>query len=183
MAAIDQVDALRNSVDDHWQIPRDEALVLAQLVRVGRCVSICEIGVSYGFSTLHLAAATREFGGHVHGFEMSSKKIAAATEHLRQAGLIDTVTLHLGDARQTVAAVTPAQPYDFAFIYATKEQSFDYFEALWPKLAARAVLVTDNTSTHRDELASFVSHLRALPGVQSCSVPVGNGFELSVKTT
>ncbi len=60
---IDRVDRLRDQVDDHWQIPRDEAMVLAQLVRVGRCVSICEIGTSYGFSTLHLAAAASEHGG------------------------------------------------------------------------------------------------------------------------
>jgi predicted O-methyltransferase YrrM len=179
-AVIDKVDALRQRVDDHWQIPRDEALVLAQLVRLGRCVSLCEIGVSYGFSTLHLAAATRECGGHVHGFEMSDKKVAAATAHLREAGLIDTVTIHPGDARETVAAVNPPTPYDFVFIDATKEQSFDYLNAVWPKLAPRAVLVTDNTTTHRDELAAFIAHLRSLPGVTSCDVPVGNGFELTL---
>ena len=48
---------LRDEVDDHWQIPRDEAMLLAQLVLIGRCRSICEIGTSYGFSTIHLAAA------------------------------------------------------------------------------------------------------------------------------
>ena len=46
---IDRVDRLRDQVEDHWQIPRDEALVLAQLVRIGRCISICEIGTSYVF--------------------------------------------------------------------------------------------------------------------------------------
>ncbi len=55
-SVIDRVD-LRATVDDHWQIPREEALLLAQLVSIGRFVSICEIGTSYGFSTLHLAAA------------------------------------------------------------------------------------------------------------------------------
>ena len=33
---IDQVDQLRQQVDDHWQIPADEAALLAQLVRIGR---------------------------------------------------------------------------------------------------------------------------------------------------
>jgi predicted O-methyltransferase YrrM len=182
-AVIDKVDGLRHQVGDHWQIPRDEALVLAQLVRLGRCTSICEIGVSYGFSTLHLAAATRECGGHVHAFEMSDKKIAAATRNLTEAGLIDTVTIHPGDARQMLAAFTPTKPYDFAFIDATKEQSFEYLDALWPTLAARAVIVTDNTTTHRTELAPFINHLRSRAGVKSCEVPVGNGFELTLKTT
>jgi predicted O-methyltransferase YrrM len=180
LAVIDAVDAIRNRVDDHWQIPRDEALVLAQLVRLGRCVSICEIGVSYGFSTLHLAAAAREHGGHVHAFEMSDKKIEAATRHLSDAGLDRVVTIHPGDARQVLASFTPEQPYDFAFIDATKEQSFEYLNVLWPKLARRAAIVTDNTTTHRDELASFISHLRSRPGAKSCEVSVGNGFELTL---
>jgi hypothetical protein len=42
---IDRVDRLRDQVDDHWQIPADEARVLAQLISIGGCVSICEIGI------------------------------------------------------------------------------------------------------------------------------------------
>jgi hypothetical protein len=43
------------------------------------------------------------------------------------------------------------------------------------------VLVTDNTITHAEQLASFLAHLRSLPQVASCGVPVGDGFELTVK--
>lgn len=179
-AVMDKVDALRHQVDDHWQVPKAEALVLAQLVRVGRCLSVCEIGVSYGYSTLHLAAAVRDQGGQLHGFDISPKKVAAATDHLREAGLLDTATLHLGDARQTVAGFTPAKPYDFVFIDATKEQSMGYLEAVLPKTASTAILATDNVTTHATQLADFVAHLRALPGASSCTVPVGNGFELTL---
>ncbi|MFA9478221.1 O-methyltransferase [Phycisphaerales bacterium AB-hyl4] len=177
---IDRVDTLREQVDDAWQIPRDEAQLLAQLVRMGRCRSTCEIGVSYGFSTLHLAAAVREHGGHLHGFDASANKVQAATKHLTEAGLMEHVTLHLGDARETLGQVTPAQPYDFVFIDAVKTQSRDYLEAVRPKLAERAVIVTDNTSTHRQELGEFVAYLRSLPNATSCAVNVGNGFELTI---
>ena len=95
---IDRVDRLRDQVDDHWQIPRDEAMLLAQLVRIGRCISICEIGTSYGFSTLHLAAAASEHGGRVHSIDADPKKVKAASESLTAAGLADVVTLHQGDA-------------------------------------------------------------------------------------
>ena len=43
---IDLVDQLRDTTDDHWQIPADEARLLAQLVRMGAlphpdtCVSV-----------------------------------------------------------------------------------------------------------------------------------------------
>jgi predicted O-methyltransferase YrrM len=78
-SVLDKVDRLRDQVDDHFQVAREEAMLLAQLVRIGRCVSICEVGTSDGLSTLHLAAAALENGGHVHRFEINPKKVAAAT--------------------------------------------------------------------------------------------------------
>jgi len=177
---MDRVDALRHTVNDHWQIPREEALLLAQLVRMGGYQSLCEIGVSYGYSTLHLAAAAKENQGHLHAVDISEKKITAARKHLTDAGLIDSVSLHQGDARQVIATLTPHTPFDFAFIDAEKCESHAYLEALLPKLAPRCAIVTDNTNTHADELAKFVNDLRALPGARSCHVDVGNGFELTL---
>lgn len=179
-SVIVHVDEMRNHVDDHWQIPRDEAELLAQLVIIGRCVSVCEIGTSYAFSTLHLAAATRLNDGFVHAFELSEKKINAATEHLTCAGLIETVRIHQGDAREEVGQFEPEKPYDFVFIDAVKDQSFEYLEVVTPKLAQRAILVTDNTTSHADQLTSFVQHLREIPNARSCGVDVGNGFELTI---
>ncbi len=178
---IDRVDRLREVVDDHWQIPRDEAMLLAQLVRIGRCLSICEIGTSYGFSTLHLAAAASEHGGRVHSIDADPKKVKAAGKSLDEAGLAEVVTLHEGDARTVLTAIKPQAPFDFVFIDATKAQSDEYLDAAWSKLAAGCVLVTDNTVTHAEELAPFVARLRSLPGFTSCGVAVGNGFELTVR--
>jgi predicted O-methyltransferase YrrM len=180
-AVIDRVDRLRDEVDDHWQIPRDEAMVLSQLVVIGRCTSICEIGTSYGFSTLHLAAAARRNGGRVHTIDKDPRKVADATANLREAGLDEIVTLHQGVALEVLAAIRPEAPFDFVFIDATKEQSDAYLNAVWPALAPRCILVTDNTTTHADELAAFVARLRSLPGFASCGVAVGNGFELTVR--
>lgn len=177
---IARVDRLRDEVDDHWQIPAVEARLLAQLVRLGRCVSICEIGTSYGFSTLHLAASAREHGGHVHTIDKDPKKVAASSANLRDAGLSDVVTQHHGDACQILRALRPAHPFDFVFLDATKSESADYLDALLPLLAPDFTLVTDNTTTHAAELSPFVERLRSLPGVWSCDVPVGNGFELTI---
>ena len=180
-AVIDQVDALRTQVNDHWQVPRDEAQFLAQLVRLGECRSLLEIGTSYGFSGLHLAAAAQRHGGRLHTVDINPNKTAAARTHLSAAGLLEHVTLHTGDARELVTTITPAEPFDFVFIDATKEQSFAYLAALWPKLAARAVLVTDNTTSHEAELRDFVEHLRGLPDTTSCHVAIGNGVELTIR--
>jgi predicted O-methyltransferase YrrM len=181
-AVVDQVNALRDQVSDHWQIPADEAQVLAQTVRVGRCVSLCEIGTSYGFSTLHLAAATRPFGGGVHTIDNEERKTEAARGHLREAGLEDAVTLHTGRGQDVLGELRPERPFDFVFIDAVKSQCFEYLKAVWPHLAERTVLATDNTVTHWKELEDFVRHLRSLEGFTSCNVPVGNGFELTVRS-
>ncbi len=180
LAVIEHVNGLRDQVDDHWQIPRDEATVLATLVLACRSRSILEIGTSYGFSTLHLAAAAQRNGGAMHTIDINPAKRDAARQHLEQAGLADVVQLHVGDAREVIATIKPVEPFDFVFIDAVKQQSFAYLQAATPKLAAHAVLVTDNTLTHADELASFVAHLRGAASVVSCGIPVGNGFELSV---
>lgn len=180
-AVIERVDRLREQVDDHYQIPRVEAEVLAMLVHAARSRSVLEIGTSYGFSTLHLAAATRPFGGHVHSIDILAKKRDAASAHLAQAGLSEYVTLHLGDAREVIASIEPRQPFDCVFIDAVKQQCFDYLAAVWPRLANHAMLITDNTHTHAAELAPFVAHLRGHRHLRSCGINVGNGFELSVK--
>ncbi|MGC8643565.1 MAG: O-methyltransferase [Isosphaeraceae bacterium] len=180
-AVMDRVDQLRDQVDDHWQIPREEALFLAQLVRIGRCVSICEIGTSYGFSTLHLAAAASEVGGHVHSIDQDPRKTAAATKNLEEAGLAELATLHQGDARQVLASLQPERPLDLVFIDAAKAQCDEYLNAVWPKLAPECLLLTDNTITHAQELAGFVGRLRSLPDFHSTEVPIGNGLELTVR--
>ncbi len=178
---IDRVDALREQVDDHWQIPRDEALILAQVVRLGRCISLCEVGHSYGFSTLHLAAAAKANGGHVNAFDLSRKKHEAARQHIEEAGLSDVVTFHLGDARELLRSLRPAKPYDFIFVDAVKEQSSEYLDAVLDHLAARVVITVDNTLTHGEKLSGFVARIRAMDGVTGCDVPVGNGFEFAIR--
>src|SRR5262245_3890524 len=103
-------------------------MLLAQLVRIGRCVSICEIGTSYGFSTLHLAAATAGHGGHVHSIDRDPRKILAAAANLREAGLADVVSLHEGDAAHVLSGLRPRSPFDFVFIDATKAQCDAYLD-------------------------------------------------------
>lgn len=181
---IDKVDVLRREVDDHWQIPSDEAMVLAQLVRARGCRSACEIGTSYGFSTLHLAAAVRGngggLGGRLHAIEAEPRKVEETTKHLKEAGLSDAVTVHEGRAQQVLADLKPERPFEFVFLDAVKEECFEYLQRITPYLADRCVIATDNTDTHWKELSKFVLHLRGMDHATSCNVSIGNGFELTV---
>ena len=178
---IDRVDRLRDQVDDHWQIPRDEAMVLAQLVRIGRCISICEIGTSYGFSTLHLAAAASGTAAASIRLTQTRRRSRPQARASRRLASQRSSPFMRADARTVLTGIKPQAPFDFVFIDATKAQSNEYLDAVWNKLAPGCVLVTDNTATHAEELAPFVARLRSLPEFTSCGVAVGNGFELTVR--
>ena len=71
---IDELDALRNSRDDHWQIPRVEGDLLYHIALSANAKLIVEIGTSYGFSGLHWAAALRHTDGKLHTIDVSEKK-------------------------------------------------------------------------------------------------------------
>ena len=64
---------------------------------------------------------------------------------------------------------------------ADKPNCIRYVGQVASKLNARAVVLTDNTVTHPDELADFVKWVRANSDFYSAGVPVGNGMEMSVK--
>jgi predicted O-methyltransferase YrrM len=177
---MDKVDRLRKTTDDHMQIPREQALLIAQILRIGRCRSMCEIGTSYGYSTLHLAAVAAEHDGCLHAVDISENKYNATCAHLTEAGLIDRVTLHLGDAREVLPQIEPDEPFDFVFIDARKDESIAYFQAVRDKLADRAIVIADNTGDLAEQMKPFIEYIRAEPGAMSCDVPMAHGFELTI---
>jgi predicted O-methyltransferase YrrM len=180
LAAIDELDALKKTRDDHWQIPRVEGELLHHIALTASARMIVEVGTSYGFSGLFWGAALRQTGGRLHTIDISEKKFNSSKATFAKAGLAGTVTNHLGDAQQVLQ--TLQGPIDLAFIDADKPNCRAYFDLLWPKLRVGGAILTDNASTHRTELAEFVNHLRSLPDATSVEVAVGNGIEWTIKT-
>ena len=64
---------------------------------------------------------------------------------------------------------------------ADKENCIRYVELLFDKLVGGAVVLTDNTHSHPDQLADFLAWIRHHDGFHSVDVPIGNGMELSVR--
>src|SRR5271169_308050 len=85
LALIDEVDALRKTLDDTWQIPRIEGELLYQLALAVRAKLIVEVGTSYGFSGLFWAAALRQTKGTLHTIDISQKKFDASRRHFERA--------------------------------------------------------------------------------------------------
>jgi predicted O-methyltransferase YrrM len=174
---MDELDHLRTR-EDAWQIPRDEAEALYELVVKHQYTLGVEIGTSYGYSGLHFAAALSQTGGKLHTIDVSQKKFDASRKAFLEAGVEGAIVSHLGDAREVLPTIVGR--FDFAFLDANKEQSREYFDLVWPRIRAGGVMLTDNITTHA-ELQPFVRFLRELPDAESSTLAIGNGVEVTFK--
>lgn len=180
LGLIDELEKLRTTRDDHWQIPRAEGEVLFQIAVACGAKKIIEFGTSYGFSTLFWGAAVQQTKGVVHTIDIDPRKFELSKENFRRAGLENSIVNHLGDSVD-VAPTLPG-PIDIGFIDAfDKANSQKYFELLWPKVRIGGSILVDNATTHREELAGYVGWVRARTDAASTEIPVGNGIEWTVK--
>ena len=177
--SIAELECFMGTVDDALAIPRvagefAHALVLASGARRG-----LEIGTSYGYSGLWIASALAENGGRLITVDRDSRKSAAARRNFDGAGLGKHVEVRTGPAEDVLPQLEG--PFDFVLNDADKENCLRYVELVADKLAERAIVLTDNTSTHATELAEFMTRMRQRPDFHTVTLEVGNGMELSVK--
>lgn len=166
--------------EDAWNVPREGGMFLYATAIAMRASRILEVGCSYGFSTLHLAAAAAENGGSLVTIDSDQRKVQVAGKHIESAGLGNIVTVRHGLAQDVIGELDG--PFDLVFIDAVKKDTLEYFRKVEGKLADRAVVITDNLTTH-DESAfgEFLPIIRNRDDYVSMVVPVGNGFELSAR--
>ncbi|GAC67127.1 O-methyltransferase [Gordonia soli] len=160
-------------------IGRDTGRLLYSLVRATRPTTVVEFGTSFGLSTIHLAAALRDNGGgHIHTTELSASKVAAASATFTDVGLADLITVHAGDALETLADI-PA-PIDFVVLDGWKDLYLPVIRLLEPRLASGTLILADNAES--PDLADYLEHVRdPANGYTSVNLPgkVGDTVELS----
>jgi predicted O-methyltransferase YrrM len=149
------------------------------LVCQARATRILEVGTSNAYSTIWLADAARETGGHVTTLEANPDKIAQARENLGRAELLDRVDVKPGRAADTLAALPG--PFDFVFLDADRPSYGTYLELVAPKLRVGGLLVADNVVSHAAELEDYLRAVKSHHALFSVTVPVGNGEEISQK--
>jgi predicted O-methyltransferase YrrM len=175
---IEELDFLRTR-SDAWQIPRVEGEMLHQLALSIGAKKIVEVGTSYGFSGLFWGAALSRTGGVLHTIDADARKFKMLSEVFQKAGLRDIIVSHHGDARFVLEAIEG--PIDIAFIDADKFSTQTYFDLLWQKIRPGGMVLTDNATTHREQLAEFCKIVRSRVDAVSTEIPVGNGIEWTVK--
>ena len=162
-------------VKELWlPVSRDTGRLLYMLARSTGARNIVEFGMSFGISTLHLAAALRDNGGgRLITSEFEPGKVAKAREHFVEAGLADLIEVRTGDALETLAADLPGA-IDLVLLDGAKALYADVLGLLERRLRPGALIVADNS----DHCPDYLARVRA-PGGGYLSVPVGHDVELS----
>jgi caffeoyl-CoA O-methyltransferase len=74
--------------------------------------------------------------------------------------------------------------FDFVFIDADKENLKQYFDLVLPLIRVGGIVATDNVlypEEHRSIMTSFLSYIKAKPDIQSVTIPIGHGEEITTK--
>jgi predicted O-methyltransferase YrrM len=139
---------------------------------------VLELGGSRGYSTIWLAAGVRHLGGRVVSVEHDPRKVEAWRRNITDAGLEGWADLIEGDAKEAVPAIDDV--FDVAFLDAEKEDYEELFRLARTKLEAGAVVVADNVLSHEETLGAYSRARQADPTLESVTVPLDRGLELSV---
>src|SRR5256714_5252928 len=139
---------------------------------------VLEIGGSRGYSTIWLAAGVRYLGGRVLSLESDPRKIADWQANIAEAGLEDWADLIEGDANETVPTIEDV--FDVVFLDAEKEDYEQLFQAARSKLEPGALVVADNVLSHVETLGAYTQARQSDPTMESVTVPLDRGLELSV---
>ena len=162
--------------DQPLPVSRETGALLYMLARGSKARSIVEFGLSFGISTLHLAAALRDNGGgRLITTEFEPSKIARARANLTEGGLIDLIEIREGDALQTLARELP-ESIDLVLLDGAKSLYPDVLDLLEGRLRPGAYIVADNA----DYCPEYLDRVRANGG-SYLSTPFGDDVELSMR--
>jgi predicted O-methyltransferase YrrM len=159
----------------------DSAKLLYIMALGAKAKSIVEVGTGVGYATLWLGAAAEIMGGKVVSCEIDGEKLAEAKANIEAAGLADHVEFITGDARDTLRE--QSGKVDMLFIDASLDigNYETYFDVVYKRLEAGSLVVADNVKSHEFELDDYITYVQNHPNLDSQTVPIGDGLEVSVK--
>lgn len=186
--------------DSMLAITNDTGKFLNILLTAINCNRILEIGTSVGYSTLWMALTLVQNKERLYNLERSiltveksPSKIKRAKKNFEDAGVINLIEIAEGNALDILDhlpekisndKIWKNIPFDFVFLDADKENLIRYFELVFPLVRKGGLIVTDNIllpEDYKTSMDEYVNHVRAKKEVQSVTVPIGYGEEISLK--
>ena len=151
---------------------------------------ILEIGMSVGYSGLWFADAVMsntQSDGQIITIDRERFKIDNAKKNFEEAGVSSLIKIRDGEARKVLHDIKEEfgkNYFDFIFIDADKESYIEYFDLCLPLVRKGGIIGADNIllpERFNEMMADYLSHVRSNSNVQSVTVPIDNGEEITVK--
>jgi len=152
--------------------------------------NILEIGMSAGYSGLWFADAVmsnKQPNGQIITIDREKFKIDNAIRNFEEAGVNSLIKIREGEARKILHEIKDEfskNYFDFIFIDADKESYIEYFDLCLPLVRKGGIIAADNIlfpERFNQIMADYLSHIRSKSNVQSVSIPIDNGEEITIK--
>ena len=151
---------------------------------------ILEIGMSVGYSGLWFADAvmsSTQSDGQIITIDREKFKIGKATQNFEEAKVNSLIKIREGEAKKILHGIKEEfgeNYFDFIFIDADKESYIEYFDLCLSLVRKGGIIAADNIlfpERFNEMMADYLSHVRNNPNVQSVTVPIDNGEEVTIK--
>ena len=164
-------------------ITTDTGTFFSILLKAIKAKRILEIGTSSGFSTLWFADAMgKNRTSRVITIEMNPLKVEWALKNFKEAGVDKVIEIRQGIALDVLHKLKGK--FDFVFIDADKENIIKYFDLVLPMVRIGGIIAADNMlypEHFRPAMIKYARHVRRKSNIQSITVPIGMGEEITIK--
>lgn len=183
----DQIDVDHD--DRMLAITEDTGQFYNLFLKAIKAKKVLEIGTSVGYSTIWFAEAVLENKGKIFTIEQNPSKIARAKANFKEARVDSIIENLQGRAVQILNDLsgkikTEQEKFDFVFLDADKELNIKYFDLVLPLVKVGGVIGTDNIlypEKFRPIMEKFVKHVKSKPNIQTFTLDLGNGEQLTIK--
>ena len=160
------------------------------LLKSSNAKNILEIGMSVGYSGLWFADAVMsntQSNGQIITIDREKFKIDNATRNFEEAGVGSLIKIREGEARKILYEIKDEfneNYFDFIFIDADKESYIEYFDLCLPLVRKGGIIAADNIlfpERFNQIMVDYLSHVRSKSNVQSVTIPIDNGEEVTIK--
>ena len=172
-------------VPDHEMlaITADTGTFLSILLKAINAKRILEVGTSSGFSTLWFADAVgKDRKSRLITIEMNPLKVEWAWKNFKEAGVDKMIEIRQGIALEVLHKLKGN--FDFVFLDADKENIIKYFDLVLPMVRIGGIIAADNMlypEHYRQSMRKYARHVHGKPNIQSITVPIGMGEEITIK--
>lgn len=162
-------------------ITADTGMFFSILLKAIKARRVLEVGTSAGFSTLWLADAIGK-KGRIVTIEMDEQKVARAKKNFRDAGVDKMIEVRHGVALDVLPRLKGK--FDFVLLDADKENIIKYFDLVLPLVRVGGIIAADNMlfpPPYRPAMIKYARHVQGNPRVQTVTVPIGMGEEITIR--